>query len=121
MKILDCFQLFGSFLPSWIRIRNLRADPDMDPAAQINADPCGSGSKTLLLDPDPELDPDPFYLAKIQRHLGKKVQYFIIFHQCCGSGSGIRCFYDPLIRDTDPEWGKKSGSGSGMNIPDNFS
>jgi hypothetical protein len=34
----------GSFLPSWIRIRirNLYADPD--PAAQINADPCGSGS-----------------------------------------------------------------------------
>jgi hypothetical protein len=32
-------------LPSWIRIRNLYADPD--PAAQINADPCGSGSETL--------------------------------------------------------------------------
>ncbi len=24
------------------------ADPDPDPAAQINADPCGSGSETLL-------------------------------------------------------------------------
>jgi hypothetical protein len=41
-------------LPSWIRIRisNLYADPDPDPAAQINADPCGSGygsgSETLL-------------------------------------------------------------------------
>jgi hypothetical protein len=32
-------------LPSWIRIRNLYADPD--PAAQIYADPCGSGSETL--------------------------------------------------------------------------
>ncbi len=34
-------------MPSWIRIRNLYADPD--PAAQINADPCryGSGSETL--------------------------------------------------------------------------
>ncbi len=35
-----------------IRIRNLYADPDPDPAAQINADPCGSGygsgSETLL-------------------------------------------------------------------------
>jgi hypothetical protein len=26
-------------LPSWIRIRNLNADPDTDPATQINADP----------------------------------------------------------------------------------
>jgi hypothetical protein len=25
------------------------ADPDPDPAAQINADPCGSGSETLVL------------------------------------------------------------------------
>ncbi len=43
MKILSFFLFFGSFLPSWIRIliRNLYADPD--PAAQINADPCGSG------------------------------------------------------------------------------
>ncbi len=32
-------------MPSWIRIRNLNADPD--PATQINADPCGSGSETL--------------------------------------------------------------------------
>ncbi len=30
-----------------IRIRNLYADPD--PAAQINADPCGSGSETLRI------------------------------------------------------------------------
>ncbi len=39
-------------MPSWIRIRirNLYADPDPDPAAEINADPCGSGygSETLL-------------------------------------------------------------------------
>jgi hypothetical protein len=34
-------------LPSWIRIRNLNADPD--PATQINADPSGSGSETLVL------------------------------------------------------------------------
>jgi hypothetical protein len=25
----------------------LNADPDLDPATQINADPCGSGSETL--------------------------------------------------------------------------
>jgi hypothetical protein len=49
------FSIFlGSLLPSWvrIRIRNLYADPD--PAAQINADPCGSGygsgSETLVKD-----------------------------------------------------------------------
>jgi hypothetical protein len=49
IKILSFFYFFGSFLPSWIRIRirNLYADPD--PAAQINADPSGygSGSETL--------------------------------------------------------------------------
>jgi hypothetical protein len=41
---------FWHFLPSWIgiRISNLYADPDPDPAAQINADPCGSGSETLF-------------------------------------------------------------------------
>jgi hypothetical protein len=44
MKILSFFLFFGHFSPSWIRIRirNLYADPD--PTAQINADPCGSGS-----------------------------------------------------------------------------
>ncbi len=35
-------------MPSWIRIRNLNADPDPDPATQISADPCGSGSETLI-------------------------------------------------------------------------
>jgi hypothetical protein len=47
MKILDFFYFCGSFLPPWIRIRNLNADPDpatqikadLDPATQINADP----------------------------------------------------------------------------------
>ena len=49
-KFWTFFNFCGSFLPSWIRIRirNLNADPDPDPATQINADPCGSGSKTLL-------------------------------------------------------------------------
>jgi hypothetical protein len=37
--------LLNSFLPSWLRIRILNADPD--PATQINAEPCGS-------DPDPQ-------------------------------------------------------------------
>jgi hypothetical protein len=49
MRILDFFYFSGSFLPSCIRIRNLNAD--LDPATQINADPCGSGygSETLPL------------------------------------------------------------------------
>ncbi len=46
MKILSFSIFLGDFFPSWIRIpiRNLYADPDPDPTAQINADPCGSGS-----------------------------------------------------------------------------
>jgi hypothetical protein len=43
------FLFCGSFLPSWIRIRNLNADPDPDQATQINADPCGSGSGSETL------------------------------------------------------------------------
>jgi hypothetical protein len=39
--------------------------------------------------------------------------------QCCGSGSGIRCYFDPWIRD--PGWKKPRARirdlGSGMNIP----
>jgi hypothetical protein len=37
--------------------------------------------------------------------------------QC--SGSGIRCLFDPWIRD--PGWVKKLRFGSGMNIPDHIS
>ncbi len=46
-KFWTFFYVCGSFLPSWIRIRNLNADADPDPATQINADPSGSGSETL--------------------------------------------------------------------------
>jgi hypothetical protein len=48
-----------------------------------------------------------------------------IYH-CCGSKSGIRCLFDPWIRD--PEWVKSKdpdpgsgSSGSGMNNPDHVS
>jgi hypothetical protein len=37
MKILYFFNFCGLFLPFWIWIRNLNADPD--PGTQINADP----------------------------------------------------------------------------------
>jgi hypothetical protein len=39
MKILDFFLFF------WVSFALL--EPDPDPATQINADPCGSGSETL--------------------------------------------------------------------------
>ncbi len=48
MKILYFFLFLWVILPSWIRICNLNADPEPDPATQNNADPCGSGSKTLI-------------------------------------------------------------------------
>jgi hypothetical protein len=40
MKILDFFLFL------WVIFALL--DPDPDPATQINADPCGSGSETLM-------------------------------------------------------------------------
>jgi hypothetical protein len=41
--------------------------------------------------------------------------------QCCGSGSGIRCLFDPWIRD--PGWvkSKDPDPGSGTNNPDHIS
>jgi hypothetical protein len=36
-------------------------------------------------------------------------------------GSGIRCLFDPCIRDPVSGMGKKSGSGSPMNYPDHIS
>jgi hypothetical protein len=45
--------------------------------------------------------------------MGVRDEIFRINQSC---GSGIRCLFDPWIRD--PRWVKKSGSGSGMNNPD---
>jgi hypothetical protein len=60
MKKLSFFLFFwGSFLPSWIRIRNLYADPD--PTAQINADP----------DPDPKPWFSELYVSLL---------YLVVFH-----------------------------------------
>jgi hypothetical protein len=44
--------------------------------------------------------------------------YILYLIQCCGSGSVIRCLFDPWIRD--PGWVKNldSDPGSGMNNPD---
>ncbi len=59
--------------------------------------------------------------------LGKVIGVVTILpcDQCCGSGSGIRCLFDPWIWDPgwlenqDPDPG--SGSGSGMNNLDHIS
>ncbi len=66
---------------------------------------CGSGSKIR--------DPVSFWPLDTGSGLGKKSR----------SGFGIRCHFDPWIRD--PRWVKNqdpdAGSGSGMNIPDHIS
>jgi hypothetical protein len=45
---------------------------------------------------------------------------FLGFFQCCGSGSGIRCLFDPWI--WDPGWveSQHPNPGSGMNNPDHI-
>jgi hypothetical protein len=42
---------------------------------------------------------------------------------CCSvpAGSGIRCLFDPWLRDPGSGMGKKSGSGSEVNNPDHIS
>jgi hypothetical protein len=30
-----------------------------------------------------------------------KSRKYIFFYQCCGSGSGIRCLFDPWVRDPE--------------------
>jgi hypothetical protein len=59
MKILYIFLYLWVIFVFWIWIRILiqNVDLDLDPATQINADPCESGSKTLVSDPD-SLNPD---------------------------------------------------------------
>ncbi len=51
------------------------------------------------------------------------IQEVELIRLCCGSGSGIRCLFDPWIRDTG--WEKSQdldpGYGSGMNNPDHIS
>ena len=65
-KFYSFFYICGSFLPFWIWIRILiqNVDPDPDPATQINADPCESGSTTLVSDPD-SLNPDHWIRIKL--------------------------------------------------------
>ncbi len=57
--------------------------------------------------------------VKVVFILGKflcKVKVRLSVTQCCGSGSGIGCLFDP-----GSGMGKKSRSGSGMNVPDHIS
>jgi hypothetical protein len=45
------FQNLSAIFTSWIRIRILNADPNPDPATQINANPCGPDPKPWVHDP----------------------------------------------------------------------
>jgi hypothetical protein len=54
------------------------------------------------------------FFAWIRMHLHSSEKLFhdskiLVSDQCCGSGSGIRCFFTPRIRD-----GATVGSGSGL-------
>ncbi len=59
---------------------------------------------------------ESFQFRPFKRERGKKKSFGLNKIWCCGSGSGIRCLFDPWIRD--PVWVKIQGprSGSGMNI-----
>ncbi len=59
--------------------------------------------------------------TRFKTGIGKKLSLNYSPQHCCGSG--IRCLFDPLIRD--PEWVKnhdlaRPGIQSGMNIPDHI-
>jgi hypothetical protein len=65
------------------------------------------------------MDPEPGEENKTSdRQIGETAYKFITsIHgilQCCGPGSGIRCLFEPWM-------GKKSRSGSRVNIPDHIS
>jgi hypothetical protein len=53
VPVLKNMKILGLFLSLWVIFALLNpdpqfnADPEPDPATQINADPCGSGSQTL--------------------------------------------------------------------------
>ncbi len=83
------------------------------------------------LDPDPDphwgrkLDPDPYWSQCASNSSAPSTVQSadwgtVPAYQCCGSGSGIQCLFDPLIRY--PGWVKNPdpGSGSGMNDPDHI-
>jgi hypothetical protein len=57
------------------------------PFSSARADTCGAG-----------------YNAARQSHSSSPAHQFNITNQCCGSGSGIRYFFTPRIRDPDPGW-----------------
>jgi hypothetical protein len=104
----SCRRLSWAVLGIRIRIRMFLGlqDPDLDPLV-----------RGMDQDPAPALDPSLF--IELKKFNPRKFYSFnmLVWKQCCGSGPGIRCFFDPLIRD--PGWVKSQdpdpGSGSGMN------
>jgi hypothetical protein len=60
-------------------------------------------------------------IAKIIEECAGKIVFVLRgFRQCCGSGSGIRCIFDPWIRD--PGWveSQHPDPGCGINNPDHI-
>jgi hypothetical protein len=62
----------------------------------------------LLIKPEKVLHPDLLRLLgpNLRGHVLKRLQSrgisFFYFFQCCGSGSGNRCLFEPWIPDPDP-------------------
>ncbi len=53
--------------------------------------------------------------------LGNEILYtYRAYLQCCGFGSGIRCLFDPWIRDPGCVEIQHLDTGSGMNNPDHI-
>ncbi len=55
-----------------------------------------------------------FLCLKYNRRWARVLSFRIKYAQCCVTGSGIRCLFDPWIREPGSGMGKKSGSGSGI-------
>jgi hypothetical protein len=138
MKFLNFSYFCGSFLPSWIRIRIPNTDPDPLTNRDPDTQPCLADMAMMHTHSwCISLTKQTWPLAMVHKIMRGKGQldhncWFekaandqqratrnsaealnLRVNQCCGSGSGtgIRCLFDPSIRDL--------GSGIGFfRIPD---
>jgi hypothetical protein len=73
--LLRFFLHLSSFEPFWIRIRIPNADPDQ--GDQLNADPCGSGSETLVETKTFfSFSQKLFVFAKVFAKIGREIENF---------------------------------------------